>query len=279
VHSFWLGTSMIPDGRNKTYSFVAQVATDNGFLMARTDPERGSVDGRIHMSLLNGLAMGKLQLGLSGPASADGAQGGGGQNDQMLGELDFGGQTWTGNVKYGSMGGGLMFGCNYFQGITKRLALGGEGVYVGTNKALMSSYSAKYTFPNLSSTPTDEEEAQIISSKDEEKKGSAVVLANYNAAQGLLAINYKRVVTPDRVTLGAELQCSPMTLDSQVVLGAEVNMQKSKINLCVDGTGRIQSVLEAKLGMAPGSPTLSFAAEVDHGKDLMRFGYGLNIGG
>ena len=47
----------------------------------------------------------------------------------------------------------------------------------------------------------------------------------------------------------------------------------------VDGTGRVQSALEAKLGMAPGSPSLTFAAEVDHGKDTMRFGYGLNIGG
>ena len=87
------------------------------------------------------------------------------------------------------------------------------------------------------------------------------------------------VVNPDRVTLGAELQCSPTSLESQVLVGAEFNLTRSKVNVCVDGTGRVQSVLEAKLGMAPGSPSLSFAAEVDHGKDTMRFGYGLNIGG
>lgn len=281
VHSFWLGTSMLPDGRNKTYSFVAQVADESGLLMARCDPERGSVDGRIHMGLLGGLAMGKLQLGLSAPAPADDAQGGGGQNDQALGEVDFGGQTWTGNIKYGSMGGGLMFGCNYFQSVTKRLALGGEGMYLGANNALLSSYSVKYAFPNLKSVPTEEDTGSFktSSNNDEDMNGSAVLLANYNAGQGLLSVNYKRIVTPDRVTLGAELQCSPMTLDSQVVLGAEVNLQRSKMNVCVDGTGRIQSVLETKLGMAHGSPTLSFTAEVDHGKDVMRFGYGLNIGG
>ena len=284
VHSFWLGTSMIPDGRNKTYSFVAQVADENGLLMARCDPERGSVDGRIHMGLLGGMAMAKLQLGLSAPQSNKEAKqggpggGGGGQNDQALIDIDFGGLTWTGNIKYGSMGGGSMFGCNYFQGVTKRLAVGGEGMYIGANQALMSSYSAKYTFPKLQSTPT-EDETTFKTNKDDDYKGSAVLLTNFNTGQGVLSINYKRVVTPDRVTLGAELQCSPMTLDSQVVLGAEVNLQRSKMNLCVDGTGRIQSTLEAKLGMAPGSPTLSFAAEVDHGKDLMRFGYGLNIGG
>lgn len=198
---------MLPDGRNKTYSFVAQVADESGLLMARCDPERGSVDGRIHMGLLGGLAMGKLQLGLSAPAPADDAQGGGGQNDQALGEVDFGGQTWTGNIKYGSMGGGLMFGCNYFQSVTKRLALGGEGMYLGANNALLSSYSVKYAFPNLKSVPTEEDTGSFktSSNNDEDMNGSAVLLANYNAGQGLLSVNYKRIVTPDRVTLGAWL--------------------------------------------------------------------------
>lgn len=285
VHSFWLGTSMIPDGRNKTYSFVAQVADENGLLMARMDPERGSVDGRIHMGLLGGLAMAKLQLGLSAPepASKDAQQqGGGGQNDQALLDVDFGGLTWSGNVKYGSMGNGTMLGCNYFQGITKRLAVGGEGMYVGTNQSLMSSYSAKYTFPKLRSTPAEEEsgfQSSYDSKEDNDFQGNAVLVANFSSAQGLLSVNYKRVVTPNRVTLATELQCSPMTLDSQVMVGAEVNLQRSKMNVCVDGTGRIQSTLETKLGMAPGSPTLSFAGEVDHSKNVMRFGYGLNIGG
>jgi mitochondrial import receptor subunit TOM40 len=63
-----------------------------------------------------------------------------------------------------------------------------------------------------------------------------------------------------------------------VSLGAEFSLTRSKMNLCVDGTGRIQSVLEAKLGREQGSPALNFAAELDHGKNVMRFGYGLNIG-
>jgi len=287
VHSFWLGTSMIPDGRNKTYSFVAQVADENGLLMARVDPERQTVDGRIHWGIMGGLAMMKLQLGLSAPAgssSSPAGPGGGGEqsNDQALIEMDLGGLTWTGNLKYGSMGGGLMFGGNYFQSITKQLAMGGEGMYIGTNKSLLSSYSAKYTFLNLTSTPPPTQEESVLNKlvkSEEERNGSAVLLANFNSMQGLLSINYKRVVTPDRVALAAELQCSPITLDSQVVLGAEVTLLRSKIGACVDGSGRIQSTLETKLGMAPGSPTLSFAAEVDHGKNVMRFGYGLNIGG
>jgi len=270
VHSFWLGTAMLPDGRNKSYSFLAQVADEAGLLMARVDPERGSVDGRIHRAILGGLAMGKLQVGVSQE----------GQTDQLLGEMDFGGQTWTGNLKYGSMGGGMMFGCNYFQGVTKRLSVGGEGMYIAANQNLLGNYTLKYKMPAKSGTEVEE---MVLPGIDgvgkEDSECSSSVTANYNSGQGLLSMNYARVVTPGRVTLGAELQCSPMSLESQVLLGAEFNLTRSKVNLCVDGTGRMQSVLEAKLGMAPGSPTLNFSAEVDHGKEVMKFGYGLNIGG
>lgn len=211
VHSFWLGTSMIPDGGNKTYNFRTQVADEGGLLMAGVDPIRGSIDGRIHRSLFGGNLMGKLQLSLSTEGSSD----------QLLAETDFGGQTWTGNLKYGSMGGGLMYGCNYFQGITKNLSLGGEGLYLASNEALLSSYTAKYQWE----TP------------DENKKPkSGSMVANFNSGQGVLTLNYKQTITQDRVNIGAELQCSPVTLDSQVVFGAEVNMQRSKFNVSVDGT-------------------------------------------
>lgn len=92
-----------------------------------------------------------------------------------------------------------------------------------------------------------------------------------------MTVNYKRCVTPNRLTLGAELQFSPFSLESQLLMGAEYKWQRSKMNLCVDGAGRIQSILEAKYGMAPGSPSLLLAAEMDHANDTMKFGYGINI--
>jgi len=274
VHSFWLGTSMIPDGRNHQYTFLTQVADEAGLLMARIDPIRGSVDGRIHRALLGGLAMGKLQVGVSAGEEAA-------ANDQLMGELDFGGMTWTGNLKYGAMGGGIMFGCNYFQSITPRFAMGGEGLYISANKNLLSNYTVKYTMPKptveeVEDSPIDEAIKAVGSN---EKVGNATMVANYNAGQGLLALNYKRDVTPNRVTLGAELQCSPMSLDSQVLVGAEFKLARSKVAICVDGTGKVQSCLEAKLGRAPGSPTLNFSGELDHGKQEMKFGYGINIDG
>lgn len=275
VHSFWLGTSMIPDGRKSTYTFLTQVADEQGLLMARVDPGRGSVDGRIQRALFGGLAMGKLQVGVSTE----------GQGDQMLAEMDLGGQTWTGNLKYGSMGGGLVYGCNYYQAITPKLSMGGEGMYISANQNMVSNYTLKYTMP----AKTGEEDALVGASKAPnaaaagppgmDTSGSSTFCVNYNSGQAALALNYKRVVTPNRVTLGAELQCSPMTLDSQVLLGAEFRLQRSKFACCIDGTGRMQSTLEAKLGMAVGSPSLNFSADVDHVKEEMRFGYGINIDG
>lgn len=259
VHSFWLGTSMIPDGRNKTYTFLAQVADETGLLMARVDPERGSVDGRIHRALLGGAAMAKVQLGVSKE----------GQNDQMLADIDFGGETWTGNVKYGSMGGGIVFGMNYFQSMTPTLAVGGEGMYVGANGNLLSNYTVKYS---KAAMHAEDEKVSMDT--------PSTLIANYHTGHHALTLNYKRVITPNRVTVGAELQCAPLvSTESQVAVGAEFKFTRSKMQVCIDGSGRIQSTLESKLGAQPGSPTLNFSAELDHAKDVMRFGYGLNIEG
>ena len=273
IHNFWLGTNMMQDGRKSTYAFVAQVADDSGLFMARVDPGRGSVDGRVHRAVLGGLAMAKLQLGLSME----------GQTDQALAELDFGGMTWTGNVKYGSMGGGLAYGCNYNQAITPRLSMGGEGMYLSVNNALMSNYVLKYVMP----AKTGEEELPSSLTTVESKPGgvpsdnagSSTMWASYNSMAGQASLSYRRVVTPNRVTLGASLDFSPLTLESQVLLGAEFKLTRSKLNFCVDGTGHIQSTLETKLGMTQGVPSLSFSADVDHMKDEMRFGYGINFEG
>ena len=269
IHSFWLGTSMLPDGRNKTYTFMTQVANETGLLLARVDFERGTVDGRIHQALLGGLGMGKLQIGVSSAAE--------GQNDQCMAEVDLNGMTWSANVKYGSAGGGLLYGINYFQSITPRLAMGGEGLYLSYNQALASNYTIRYTMPAKSGEDdksNNEEKAQSLTMDSP----SSTIVANYNAGQGAVTLNYKRLVTTNRVALGAELQFSPATLDSNVLVGAEFKLTRSKVALCVDGNGKIQTNVEAKLGRI-GAPTIQFSADVDHFKDLMRFGYGINMEG
>jgi mitochondrial import receptor subunit TOM40 len=265
VHSFWLGTNL-PDGRKRTYSWLTQVADNDSLYMARLDPEKGSIDGRIHKSILGGLAMFKLQLGLSAE----------GQTDQALADVDFGGMSWTGNLKYGSMGGGLIYGCNYYQSITPKLSMGGEGMYISANNNLLSNYTVKYSFP----APAGEDESGTGgTAAPGDSSPASTICANFNSAQSMLALNYKRVVTPNRVTLGAELACNPMTLESQVVLGAEFKWSRSKLQLAIDGSAKMQSVFEAKLGKEPGQPSLTLCAELDHLKDEMRFGYGLSMDG
>lgn len=261
VHSFWLGTSMLPDGRNKSYSFITQIADEAGLLFTRIDFDRGSVDGRVHRAILGGLAMGKVQLGVSQE----------GQQDQLLAEVDFGHATWTGNLKYGSMGGGLIFGCNYFQSITPNLAMGGEGMYIMANNNLMSNYTMKY---RMAAKGGEEDEEPPAGGE----VPSSILCMNYNTGQDAVTMNYKRVVTPGRVSLGAELQFSPSTLQSEVLVGAEFKLTRSKVAFVVDGGMRIQSTVEAKLGMGA-APTLQFAGELDHLKNVLRFGYGLNIEG
>lgn len=263
---------MIPDGRNKTYTFITQVADEDGLFMTRVDPSQKSFDGRVHRSLLGGAMMGKVQIS----ASPEGG------NDQMLGELDFGGMTWTGNLKYGSMGGGNVFGLNYYQGITEGLSMGGEGMYIAANGNLMSSYTMKYEMEAKSGLDDNDSSVDDISKAAAaagpiSSKPSSFFLGQINPAQGMLNLHYKRVVTPDRVTLGAELSCTP-DLQSTLVLGAEFQLTRSKVAMALHGTGRLQSVLETKLGMAPSSPTLSLNADVNHAEDSMKFGYGLNIG-
>ena len=104
-----------------------------------------------------------------------------------------------------------------------------------------------------------------------------MVILNWNGGQQALTASYQRVVTPNRVTVGTELQCNPFSLDSQVSVAGEFQLLRSKINLAVDGEGRIQSLLETKLGRGPQVPRLSFSADMDHAKSQMKFGFGLSV--
>jgi mitochondrial import receptor subunit TOM40 len=267
IHSFWLGTNMLPDGRTRTYAWLTQVADEKSLYMARIDPERQSVDGRIHRAVLGGLAMSKLVLSLSPE----------GQTDQCMIDLDFSGLSWTGNVKYGSAGGGVIYGCNYLQAVTPKFCMGGEGMYVSANQSLVTSYVAKCTIPAMGDEVHVPKNLPPGAPPPEEP--SSTFIGMFNTMQGTLSLNYKRVVTPNRVTLGAELNCNPFSLESDVTLGAEFKWSRSRLQVSVDGNAKMSSLLETPLGKEPGQPKLHLSADLDHMKDEMRFGYGLHIDG
>lgn len=263
IHSFQLGTST-PDGMNKGYNFITQVADEEGILMVNFDPFRQNVMGRVHKSLMGGAAMAKISCNISPD----------GNNDQLMGEMDIGGATWSGNLKYGSMGGGIVLGMNYYQAITNRLSMGGEGMYIGVNGNQITSYALKY---ECDAKGADSNEGESTPKDPSKVQPSSWFGAQLSPAQGMLGLHYQRIVTPNRVTLGAELNVDA-ALQSTVSVGGEFNLTRSKVNFAVDGTGKIQSLLEAKLGMGQGAPTLNFSAECDYANDSMKFGYGLNIG-
>lgn len=274
MHSFWLGTTMMPDGRTSSYSFVSQVAMDDGgFMMARVDPGQGSVNGRIHRQL--GPILGKLQTGLSSDGS----------NDSLLVEADVGGPSWMGSAKYGSMGNGIILGCNYMQAITPRLHMGGDGMYIGANGSFQWAGAVKYTMPARTGdedspiTLPSSKQASPTGSPKPEMSGSSTVCAVWSPAQGL-SLDYTRVVTPNRVTLASSLQCSPANLaESQLTVAAEFKLERATLNVAVDGSGQISSLLESKLGMDPGAPMLNLSAHMDHRKDEYKFGYGIKFNG
>jgi mitochondrial import receptor subunit TOM40 len=194
-----------------------------------------------------------------------------------MAEMDVSGGTWMGNLKYGSAGGGLVYGGNYFQSITPRLAVGVEGIYMGANGALMNNYGLRYTIP----AKTGEEDLEILLKPAKagapDTSGSSTFYASANS-QGY-SFNYRRVVTPGRVTFASELQVSP-ALQSMTTLGAEFKLARSKYSLVVDQSAHIQAVLEAQLGIAHGSPLLQFSAEMNPlNNDESKFGFGLNIQG
>ena len=151
---------------------------------------------------------------------------------------------------------------------------------------LLSNYTAKYTFQapvseasDLASRSPTGAPASLAGPgmPPPPAAGASSICANFHTGQQAVTLSYNRVVTPGRVTVGTELQFNPFSLDAQVLVGAEFQLLRSKMNLVADGEGRIQSVLETRLGRGPQAPRLSFSADMDHAKSQMKFGYGISM--
>ena len=299
IHSFGMTPASAASGNPmgpppqppSSYTMVAQVGDENGVIVSRLDTARGSIDGRVQRLLLGGLLMGKLQLSLSNS-----------DNDVFLAEVDIGTTipicTWTANLKYGSMGGGPAWGGNYWQAITPQLTLGGEGMYIAAQGAAVATYALKYNF-QAPLTQQEQEEAAASSSSGSsgssqaqqsppgmpppEGAGASSICANFHSGNGVLTMNYRRVITPQRVTVGAEMALplfDPFSAPPEVSVGAEFNLTRSKLQFALDAsTGKISSVLETKLGMAPVAPRFGLCATVDHLNQDYKFGYQINMEG
>ena len=104
-------------------------------------------------------------------------------------------------MKLGSLHGGNILGLSYVQSVTPSLTIGGDALHLSSQSASIGSYGVRYA--------------------GQDWMGSA----QWSGLQQAMMINYKRNVTPNRVTLGAELQIAP-TLDTAVTFGGEFNLKQ-----------------------------------------------------
>lgn len=140
---------------------------------------------------------------------------------------------------------------SYLQSITPGLALGGDTLFDFAEGGGVFSLGGKYTGPDWV---------------------GVAMLAQYGQ---ICLLQYIKHVSPGRMALVADLVLNPLTLDSQTVLGAEVNMKQSRFLTTVDNGGKIAALLEARV--VPNAVTLLLSGEVDGVKDEYKFGYGFQL--
>ena len=158
---------------------------------------------------------------------------------------------------------GAHAGCSYMQAITPRWSVGGEGACAVAGPSSSLTVASKYSAPKWT--------------------GVAALTRSGAALADQLALSYARVVSPNRVTLGTELVLQAAG-EATMAAGAEFNLKQSRVNLSVDGNGKMASVVETQLSPAA---KLTFSAdmqlslnEAEPGKarDHFKFGYALQIG-
>ncbi|GMH93569.1 hypothetical protein TrVE_jg6862 [Triparma verrucosa] len=245
-HNWWLGTTQLPNGQKNNYTFTTQVMpSETTAVIGRADGN-GMVEARVHRGLImtEDLQANAKLVCVTTPEFNE--------QNQMVADLDLAGKTWSGQIKYGAMMGGNVFGLNFVQAVTPSLSVGGDAMYLGSQNTSIGSYGVKYT------------------------GNSWCMAGQWNGLQQSFFCHYKKEVTKDRVTLAAEMQVQPGSGESAVTFGGEFNLKQSKISTVIDGSGCMKTVLDTKLGPAA---SVIFSGEVDHMKDNYKFGYGLTIGG
>ncbi|KAJ8603795.1 hypothetical protein CTAYLR_000202 [Chrysophaeum taylorii] len=253
THTFMLGASPYPSA-NSHYKLGANVGDNDRVVISSID-QHGTVEGQCFGNILPFL-QGKLIFNL--PHDPKGFV--------AVCDADFSGRTSSAQLKlaqniHGQPGTHL--GVSYVQAITPRLSLGGEGhCSLGAPSATL-----------------------VAAGKYAASKFSSVVTYTRAGPNEQLAIQYHRTVSPGRVQLGSELALQPATGEAQMAAGAEFSLKQSRINLSVDGTGKMQSIVETTLSPAA---KLTFSAEMHLGvgggdepgkpRDSYKFGYALQIG-
>ncbi|KAJ1459310.1 eukaryotic porin/Tom40 [Pelagophyceae sp. CCMP2097] len=253
AHSLWLGGSHYPNA-NSHYKFSATVGDNERVCIASMD-QYGTLEGQVYATMLK-VFQGKFIFHL--PSDPSGGL-------VAVADVDFNGANANAQLKlahnvHGQKG--ALVGASYMQTISNSLAMGGEGSVSLDDPSATVSLAAKYAGLKHSATAT--------------------LTKSTAPGNDALSLHYHRAVSP-RVQLGTELMLSPQTLEAQVASGAEFSLKSSRVNLSIDGAGKMCSVVETALSPAA---KLAFSGEVQFGArdetgkhaDEFKFGYSLQIG-
>jgi hypothetical protein len=141
------------------------------------------------------------------------------------------------------------FTTSFMQSVTPSLTMGGMMSYVSDKKKLSKAVGVMY------------------------EGGEDTVGALYDEDSSI-ALMYTRRVNPNRVHLSTELKVAP---DGQTAMacGAEYMLRQAKLQMSFDSNMALKSSLETTA--MPGVK-IQLSAEINHGSDEFKCGYGLQLG-
>ena len=219
---------------SSSYEFGANVVDSNYMLVGRVFTD-GRVSGRVKYDATENLSF-RVQTSKEREYS------------QMMLDVDAKGLDWQAQIKCGS---GEFYGVNYIQSVTERVALGGEGFYLGANQGGKSGvgFAARYNDDDVIAT------AQV-------------------ATTGMCSLTYCQKVG-EKAMLASDFSWNWNHRQASGSVGYDYVLRQCRLRGSIDNQGVVGMFLEERLSMGL---NLIFSAQIDHASKNHKFGYGMTVG-
>ena len=219
---------------SSSYEFGANVVDTNYMLVGRVFTD-GRVSGRVKYDATENLSF-RLQTSKEREYS------------QLMLDVDVKGLDWQAQAKCGS---GEFYGVNYIQSVTERVALGGEGFYLGANQGGKSGvgFAARYNDDDVIAT------AQV-------------------ATTGMCSLTYCQKVG-EKAMLASDFSWNWNHRQASGSVGYDYVLRQCRLRGSIDNQGVVGMFLEERLSMGL---NLIFSAQIDHATKNHKFGYGMTVG-
>jgi len=229
-HALGLGSAMEPP----SYNFATNLLLGTTLLAGRVDTD-GNMMARWHQELTK-----KIQARVTGQASPEP------HSSAISVEVDYKGNDWFGNFKWGNPG---IYGMSYTQALTPALSMGAELFY--HHKQGISVFTLGGRYDNKKFTATG-----MLSA-------------------GHCSATYTHKVTP-RINFGTELTAmwASGVLDTIAIAGFEYHLRTSHLKCHIDTNGKVTALVEEMMNQFT---NVSLSAELDHNKKQYHFGFGVSM--